>query len=802
MIDRVWMDARYLFRILRRAPGFASVVILTMALGIGGSTAIFSFIHGILLRPLPYPDEDRLVMVCETHPESPPDRCGASPGNLADWARRSRTIDAMGLARDWPFMIAEAGRQRSVAGGVTASSLFQVFGVHPERGRLLLPEDSEPGRELVAVVSHAFWQSRLGGAEDVVGRKIKLDADARTIVGVLPAGFEVPRLRTVEVWIPLWPDRRENHGWRGFRSYGRLGRGVTLEQARSEMDSIRAEIGPLYPDSNRGWGVVVDRLRDRTVRDVRPVLLIFLGAVGLVLLIACVNVANLLLAQSSSREKEFVMRAALGAGPGTIVRQVLVESLCLALLGGGLGWLVAGWATESLLRAAPGSIPRLQDVRMDAPVLLFCLALSAATSLLFGLVPALQTSRPSFQGILREGRHTLEHRGGARARSLLVIAEVGMATVMLVAAGLLIRSYVNLIDWHPGFDRKNLVFVQVFCSPGKYTKAAQVADLFPRLEEGLRSVPGVVTAGAASAVPLLGGDGNQEFSIVGRPEPPPGQRPTAYWYDVGPEYFRTMRIPLKKGRFFGDADDARAPSVAIVNETMARRWWPDGNPIGQRVALSAHQMTVEIVGVVGDVRPFRPDRPPEPEIYWPFRQAPRWATMFAVRTASDAGAAIPSLRARLQEIDPDVDVGRFVTMQELESRELVQPRFNMLLLGLLAGLALFLAAIGVYGVISYSVSQRSHEIGVRLAFGADRGAVVRLLVAGGMKWAVAGAVAGLVAAVPLMLLLRRLLVNVAPGDPATMAGVATLLLIVALTASLVPALRATRADPMAALRCE
>jgi putative ABC transport system permease protein len=741
-------------------------------------------------------------MVCETHPESPADRCGASPGNIAEWAGRSRTIEAMGLARDWPFMVLEEGRQRSVAGGVIASSLFQVFGVVAERGRLLLPEDSEPGRELVAVVTHAFWQSRLGGAEDVVGRRIRLDADSRTIVGVLPAGFDVPRLGRVEIWIPIWPDRRENHGWRGFRSYGRLAPGVSLEQARSEMESIRAEIEPLYPDSNRGWGVVVDSLRDRTVREVRPVLLIFLGAVGLVLLIACANVANLLLAQSSSREKEFVMRAALGAGPGVLVRQVLVESLCLALMGGGLGWIVSGWATESLLAAAPANIPRLQDVRMDGPVLAFCFALSAATSLLFGLVPALQTSRPSFEGILREGRHTLEHRGGARARSLLVVAEVGMATVMLVGAGLLIRSFVNLNDWQPGFDRRNLVFVQVFCSPGKYREAEQVADLFPRMEEGLRAVPGVIAAGAASAVPLLGGDGNQEFSILGRPEPPPGQRPSVYWYDVGSQYFRTMGIPLIRGRSLTDADDGRSPSVAIVNETMARRWWPDGNPIGQRIALAASRTTVEIVGVVGDVQPFRPDRPPEPEIYWPFRQAPRWGTMFAIRTTSDPGAATQALRARLQEIEPDVDVGRFVTLEELEARELVQPRFNMLLLGLLAGLALFLASIGVYGVLSYSIAQRSHEIGVRLAFGADRNDVVRLLVAGGMRWAVGGAAAGLAASIPLMLLLRRLLVNVGPADPATLIGVAILLLIVALAACLVPALRATRADPMSALRCE
>jgi putative ABC transport system permease protein len=801
-MGRLALDLRHALRTLRRNPGFAVVTILTIALGVGGSTAIFSFIRGILLRPLPYPEERRLVMVCETNLERVGDGCAASPGNLADWARRSRTIDAFGLARDWPFMILRDGKRESVAGGVVASSLFQVFGVRPERGRLLAADDSEPGREGVAVISHAFWRSRMGGAEDVIGRRLHVDTEDRTIVGVLPQGFEVPGLARAEMWIPIWSERKDWRWWRGFRPFGRLAPHVTLAQAQAEMESIRAGMEALDPNANRGWGVTLDSLRDRTVRSVRPALLVFLGAVAFVLLIACANVANLMLAQASSREKEFVLRAALGARPRRLVQQLLVESLVIALLGGGAGWVAAGWATDSLLALAPSDIPRLADVRMDGTVLAFSMVLTLATSVLFGIAPAWQASRPALHEALKEGRHTMEHHRGARARNLLVTAEVALAMILLIGAGLLLRSFVNLLDWSPGFDRSNLLVVQVLSSPGKYPKASQIGDLFTRMEEGLRTIPGVVSASAVSAVPLRGGDGDQEFAIEGRPQAPPGERPTASWFDMGPDYFRTLGIPLRRGRYFTDGDDETSPPVAIINETMARRHFPGQNPLGRRITLAAMQMTVEIVGVVADVRPFRPDAPTRPEIYWPIRQVPRWGTMFAVRGASDPAALARSVRARMLEIDPDIDVGSFTTMDQLAERELVRPRFNMLLLGVFSLLALLLACVGVYGVLSYSVEQRGHEIGVRLAFGARRSDVLRLVVTGGMTWALAGIALGIAGAIPLMLLLRHLLVDVSPGDPATFAGVGLLLALVAFIASCVPAFRATRVDPMVTLRGE
>jgi putative ABC transport system permease protein len=801
-MKHAWLDARYGLRTIRRNPGSAALIILTLALGIGGSTAIFSFVRGILLRPLPYAGSERLIMVCETHPDRSQDWCGASPGNLAEWARASRTIDAMGLARSWPFAIRRDGKHEGVEGGVVTSGLFPVFGVSPERGRLFRPEDSETGQERVAVVSHGFWQSRLGGASDVVGQRVLLDDEVRTIIGVLPPGFEVPYLGDVQLWIPIWPERKDNHEWRGFSSFARLAPGATLEQAQSEMEAIRASIEPRYPDANRGWGVTVDSLRDRTVRSVRPALMVFLGAVGFVLLIACANVANLLLAQATSRGREFAVRAALGAAPGRLIHQLLTESAALALAGGALGWIVASWATDLLLALAPGDIPRLGEVRMDGWVLAFSLLLSAAASVLFGLAPAWHAGRAAPHDALKEGRYTGEKRGSVRTRNLLVAAEVGLSLVLLIGAGLLLRSFVHLLDWSPGFDRRNLLAVQVFTSPGKYPKAAQAADLFARATEELRSIPGVVSAAEGSAVPLRGGDGSQEFWIEGRPVPPPGERPAVLWFDVGPGYFSTLGIPVVKGREITEADGPSAPPVAVINETMARRYWPGEDPIGKRLTLAVHKMTVEIVGVVGDVQPFRSDRQPEPEVYWPHRQVPRYAIMFVVRTASPPAAMTASVRSRLEAIDPEMDIGRSFTMDELVDRELVRPRFDMLLVGLFALTALALAMVGVYGVIAYSVEQRTHEIGVRLSMGAQRSDVLRLIVAGGMKWTLAGVVLGEACAVPLTLMLRRLLVGVSPSDPWTFAAAALVLAATAFLASYLPASRSTRIDPMSALRSE
>jgi putative ABC transport system permease protein len=795
-------DLRYACRQLLRSPGFAAVVILTLALGISAATSIFSFANGVLLRPLPFPEPDRIVMVCETHAERPADWCGASPANWADWSRTSRTLQTLGLAREWPFGMRREGRSRGVRGGIATPGLFQVFRAQPVLGRLFAPEDIQAGREQVLIVSHAFWQTWLGGKPDALGQTVELDGQAYRVVGVLPAGFEVPQVERVDVWIPLWPERLTMRGWRGFRSFARLQPGASLEQARAEMAALREQLAGEYPETNAGWGVVVDSLHDRTVRSVRPALLMFLAAVFLVLLIACANVANLFLARGASREREFAVRLALGASRGRLVRQLLIESLLYALGGGALGVLLATWAVALFSALAPAWLPRLEEVRMDGVVLAFALGVSVLSSVLFGLVPALKASDLNVSETLREGRSGEGTHRGRRTRDLLVVAEVAMACVLLVGAGLLLRSFANLLDWKPGFDRNNLVLVQVFASPGKYPEIQPVVNLFRQSVEELRALPGVVSAGAGSAGPLFGGDGEQEFYIEGRPLPAPDEKPVAAWYDVDPNYFQALGIRLVKGRLFTTADTRDTPLVAVINEAFARRFFPGADPAGQRVHMTAHKATFEIVGVVGDVQPFRPDRAPQPEIYWPFAQMPRWAIYFIVRTATPPATMAAAIRGRLEQLDPDMEIGRIRTLEDQVSSQLVNPQFNLSIVGLFAGLALAIAMVGVYSVLSFSIVRRAHEFGVRMALGAGRMDIFRLVVRRGFTLAVAGLAAGLLAAWGLTRLLTRLLVNVAPSDPATFLGVGAVVVVVAFLASYVPARRATRVDPIVALRHE
>jgi len=800
-METLWQDVKYGARQLARSPGFTAVAVLTLALGIGATTAIFSFVNGVLLRPLPYPEPERVVMVCETNPERPASWCGASPANWADWARRSRTLESIGLARDWPFGIRQEGRIRGVSGGIATPGLFQAFRVLPVMGRVFEPRDIQPGNEHVAVVSHGFWQSSLGGVSDVVGKSVEIDAQPYEIVGVLPATFRVPSLEHVEVWIPLWPERLDWRDWRGFQAFARLGPGLTLPQARAELHALRNQMAQEFPESNAAWGLAVDSLHDRTVRSVRPALFMFLAAVSAVLLIACANVANLFLARGSSREREFAVRLALGAGRARLVRQMLLESLLFALCGGAVGIAGAYWAVDLFSTLAPGWFPRLDAVQVDGAVLAFTVGVSALTSLLFGLVPALQAARLNLNESLREGRGTESRRAGGRVRDILVVTEIALACVLLVGAGLLLRSFTNLLDWKPGFDRNNLMMVQVFAPVEKYPQT-ELAELFRRCVEEVRSLPAVVAAGAGSAGPLYGGDGEQEFYIEGRPIPGAGERPSVSWYDVDPDYFRTLAIPLVRGRFFTQADKGGTPLVAIINETMARRYWPNENLIGQRVHLMEHKATFEIVGVVGDVRPFRPDEAPKPEIYWPFAQAPRWAIVLFVRTAASSTNVIPSIRERLEGLDPDMEIGRPRTMDELVSRQLVNPRFNLTLAGIFAGLAMAIAMVGIYGVMSFSVAQRTREVGVRMALGAHPAGILRMVLARGLGLAAVGLGIGLMGAFGVTRLLRSLLVDVAPTDPLTFAAMAVVLLLVALVACYIPARRATRVDPMVALRYE
>lgn len=795
-------DARYCARRLSKAPGFSIIIVATLAIGVGANTAIFSFVNGVLLRPLPFPQPSQLVMICETNVERMGNWCGASPANMRDWARLSRSLESAGLARSWPFGIRIENKTVGANGGIATPDVFKVFRVQPAAGRLLQKEDLLAGRENVTLISYKFWMAKLGGRADAVGQRLLIDGKNYEIVGILPANFEIPDLEFVELWIPLWPQRQDRREWRGFMPFGRLADGVSVAAANAEMQTIRAQLAKEYPEPNAPYGISVESLKGRIVASVETALLVFMFAVGAVLLIACANIANLLLARASTQQKERAVCLALGASRGRLVRLALTESLLLSFAGGALGILLATWMVDLFLGLAPASLPRLDGVGVNASALLFTLLASTLTGILCGLLPALSVGDANLQEALRSGRGSAEGRASGRMRNALVVAEVALAFVLIVGAGLLIRSFASLLNWQPGFDTSRLVTIPVFSSQGKYPKAQQVAASFAQAAEELRAVPGVLSVGAGSAGPLYGGDGTQEFQISGRPVPQAGDKPSVAWFDVDPNYFQTFGIVLVRGRYFTAADHAEAPRVAIINEAMAKRYWPGQNPLGQRVEMLVHKVTLEIVGVVRDVKPFRPDASPQVEIYWPFAQAPRGAVQFVVRTSADPSSVIPALRARLEQFDPDMDIGRIRTMEQHIERRLVTPRFNMTIVLIFAVVALVTAAVGIYGVLSYAVTRRTQEIGVRLALGAHRSDIFRMIIRQALSLTLAGLAIGLAGALFATRFLSSLLVGVKPHDPVTFLAMGAFFVAVATLACYLPARRATAVDPMVVLRYE
>lgn len=796
-------DPREAWLSLRRSPGFSATVVLTLALGVGGSVAMFAFVNGVLLRPLPYPRADRIVQVCETHPERS-GWCGAAPGNLWDWQEQSSTLATVGLGRTWPLSLQAAeGRFEGVDGGIATVGLFETFQVQPQVGRLFERDDHRAGGDHVAVLSNSLWTRRYGADPGIVGRSIDVDTESYRVIGVLPAGLEIPYLESVELWLPLWADRVDWRHWRGLMPFGRLADGVSLEQARAQMATLGRALAERYPETNGDWGIRVEDLRSRMVASVRGPLWIFLAAVGLVLAIACINAAILFLARGSTLERELAMRQALGAARGRLLRMLLGQSLLLALLGGGLGVLVA-WVTVRLfIGLAPRGFPRIEEVSLDGRVLVFAVVLSVFTSLAFGLFPAWRSSRSDPSLLLRGGSGARGATSSQRARTAMVVAEMALATVLLIGAGLLARSFLNLVDWQPGFEVDRLITFSVFPPGGKYSDRESLAGLYRRIREELSSLPGVVSAGEVSAGPLFGGgDGSTELQIEGRPEVARAELPLVHWYDCGPRYFQTMGIPLVRGRWFGPQDRFGSPPVAIVNETMAQRHWPDGNPVGKRVFIANHDTWFEVVGVVADTSPFDPRTAVEPEIYWPLEQFLRGATFYAVRTEGDPASLIPAVRDRLSSIDPDLSVGSLATLEERIGRELIEPRFQMMLLGLFSVVAFVVAMVGIYGVTSYAVIQRTRELGIRRALGAQTGALLSSVLRAALLTSLVGLLLGLAGGLALARFLRSLLVEVTVTDPATLLSVAVLLLGVALAAASIPALRATRIEPTECLRQE
>ncbi len=806
-METLWQDLRYGARMLTRNPGFTAVAVLTLALGIGANTALFSVIDAVLLRPLPYADSDELVVVWESHDG---ERNSISIPNFDDWRDQNRVFSHIALFRGRNYNLTGTDQPERLRAGVASGSFFRLLGVEPLLGRAFQPKDDRAGAERVVVLSYGLWHRRFASDPAVVGQAITLDGDLHTVIGVMPPGFRHPDIDRAQMWLPVSFDTqymlaRESRGNHSYQAVARLAPGVSLPQARAEMQTIARRLEQDHPDSNTGTGALVFPLLEELVENVRPALLVLLAGVGLVLLIACANLTNLLLARAAGREKEIAIRAALGAGRTRLLRQLLTESLLLAVLGGLLGVLLALWGVDLLVRLAPGNIPRLEQVGINAPVLGFTLLLSLATGLFFGLAPALQSSRPDLHHSLKEGGRTSAAAGRRRLRSLLVVAEVALSLMLLIGAGLLLRSFVRLLDVNLGFQPANVLTARVSLPDAAYPEDEDVAAFQQEVLRRLESLPGVHSAGLVTPLPLSGAQIAVGITIEGKPEPPPGEGPYARFRSVGGDYFRTLGIPLLRGRAFTSADTQAAPRVAVINQTLARLNWPGEDPLGKRVAIGdpaegAPWRTV--VGLVPDVKYRSLEHEPEPEMYVPGAQSPMDWIYFVVRTEGDPVSLAPALRQQIASLDPNLPVFAVGTLEQLVTRSVGQRRFTMLLLGSFAALALLLAVVGIYGVMSYAVSRRTHEIGIRVALGAQRDDILKLVGGQGMALALLGVGLGLAGAFAVTRFLSSLLFGITPTDPLTFAGVAFVLAAVALLACYLPARRATRVDPMVALRYE
>ncbi len=797
-------DLPYAFRRLRKNPGFTAVALLTLALGIGPNVAIFSVVDGVLLRPLPLPESDRLVSLC-TVSEGISQFCIASRADLRDWDRMSDSFQAMGIHRGDPFSMEFSGKRSSLRGGMATGGLFAALGVDPLIGRTIEPDDRAPGAAKVAVLSYGFWQSRYAGETGALGQTLTADGENYTIVGVMPEGFEVPRERNVRFWIPLptTPDYEDNRQWRGMLAFGRLADGVSLSRARSEMDSIAKSLEEAYPESNSGVGVEVEPVLDRIVGSARPALLLFLGAVGLVLLIGCVNLATLMLARTARRERELAVRAALGAGRMRVARLMLFEGLLLSSTGGLLGLLLAHWLLKAFLAMAPSGIPRLEQVAIDWRSLLFAAAASLVSCLIFGLLPSLRVWRLDIsKALVSEQRGSSSRLGGLFGmRSLLVSAEVAMALMLLVGAGLLVRSFLALQNWDPGFSKERLLTIWTLAPSEEYETREQVVSLFRQVVEEVDSIAEIDAAGIASSA-LFEGREPMRYLPEGRTPAASGESHLALSHNVDPGLLPALGVPLLRGRGIQPQDGPSSPSVVLVNEALAQRWWPGGEAVGKTLRLTENEgATVEIVGIVADVPHLIPGEEVQPTIYFPFAQYTRWGAFLVMRTDADPASMGEVVRSRLDQAVPSLLVSsRTATFRDRLNSHLKRPRFNASLAGAFAFAAMVLAAVGVYGVISDSVARRIREIGIRVALGARPVRVVRLVVRQGMAPTLVGLAVGAAAAAGLSGSIASLVPGVRTWDPATFVLTGLLLGLVALAACWLPARRASRIDPVEALR--
>ena len=823
-IEDFGQDIRYGARMLYKHPGFTAIAVLTLALGVGANTAIFSLVDGVLLRPLAYPDSGQLVWLCERGP----DWSGGSISypNFTDWREQQSVFEKFGVYNGNNFTLTGAGEPVRLVGVLMSADVFAALRTQPEIGRVFREDEDKPGAPPVAVISHALWQNRFGSQAGILNKTISLNGKAYTILGVMPAGFEFPN--NVDVWVPVGPypaesglgwQKRDNHP--GLFGLARLKPGVTLEKARTDLDVIAVRLEQQYPESNKTRRVQIDRLLDNQVGNVRRALWILLGAVSFVLVIACANVANLLLARAAAREKEMAVRGALGAGQWRITRQLLAESGLLALLGAIVGLLFAKGALRVVTALAGENMPRATEISLDLRVLLFSGLVAVVTGILFGLAPAWHARRVDLQGTLKEtARGTTSGRAGLRRG--LVIAEVALTFVLLVGAGLLLLSFHRLLQVNPGFVADRVLTFQINFPGGKYQTAEQQILFCQALREKLRALPGVRAASLASqnTIPLHEGGWDMRFLIEGRPEPPPYLQPSLQFHLVAPDYFQTMGIPFLQGRDFTEQDNRehlRGASSGndwgvglnsiIIDEEFAKRYWPNQNPLGQRVRIPwgerEKQPVVTIVGVVGRIKENRlSEQGGLVQAYFPMYQQPLGNMAVVVKTTSDPAALLATMRQQVSQLDPALPIFGISTMKEMRDHNVAPDRLNLGFLGGFAVLALVLAIIGLYGLLSFTVTQRQREIGVRMALGAQRFQVLNLVVGQGMRLVLTGAFIGLLGSFALTRVLTSVLFNVRPTDPLTFVTVTLSLCLVALLACYIPARRATKIDPMVALRYE
>jgi predicted permease len=808
-----WQDVRYGVRVLLRSPGFTSVAVLTLALGIGANTALFSVVSGVLLHPLRFPAPDQLHSVYTRTERFP--KGAVTYLNFLDWQRANRAFSALGAYRSDDFNLTGAGEAERLRAAMVSSEFFPLLGVRPMVGRSFTADEDRAGAGPVAVLGDGLWKRKFGGAADVAGRTITLNGKLYTIVGVAPERLTVSDDADVYVPIGQWTDEtfRDRRVGMGMRVVGRVKPGVTTAQAQADMDRIARDLEKTYPEADKGSAINVVPLKKDVVGDVEGILMVLLGAVSFVLLIACANVANLLLARATGRSREFAVRAALGAGAGRIVRQLLTESVLLSLAGGLVGAILAKWGTRAILAALPDALPRSEEIGLDAGVLLFTLGISALTGILFGLAPALRLLRPDLQETLKSGGRGAS---GARRRtqSVFVAAEIGMALVLLVGAGLMIRSLQALWAIDPGFDPRHALSFSISLAPGQDRTPAELRAKYRASLRAFEGVRGVTHASLLGGSLPMSGDSEVPFWRDDRPKPENvNDMPQSLFYLVTPGYLPAMRIPLRAGRFITDRDDERAPSVAVIDEAFARKHFPGENPVGKRVHVALLDLNLEIVGVAGHVEHWglgnAEHQSLQAELYIPLFQLPDkfWSLIsngagFVARTEGPPLDVATGIRQAASRFDASAAIYQFRPLEEVVAGSIARQRMAMILLSILSGLALTLAAIGVYGVIAYLAAQRTREIGVRMALGATRGDVLQLVLGQGMRIALAGIGAGIVAALWLTRLLAKMIYGVGATDPVTFGCVALLLTAVALLACYVPARRAMRVDPVSALRWE